>query len=58
MGRLPLPGFVVFGMAFGSMALLMTSGVRWGVNRKTRTSFNGQEYIEDSMAGERVARNR
>jgi hypothetical protein len=51
MKRLPLPGSVVMAFAFGSMALLMASGVRVGVNRKARTPFAGAAFIEDSKAG-------
>lgn len=52
MRRLPVPDFVVMAFVFGSLVLLMTSGVRWGVNRKSRTSFAGAEFIEDSRTGE------
>jgi hypothetical protein len=51
MARGPFPEVVVLAMAFGSVVLLMSTGVRWGVNRKVRTSFNGAEFIEDSLAG-------
>lgn len=47
-----MPDFVVMAFVFGSLVLLMTSGVRWGVNRKSRTSFAGAEFIEDSRTGE------
>ncbi|KAI8470608.1 MAG: hypothetical protein J3K34DRAFT_251797 [Monoraphidium minutum] len=51
MRRLPLPEPVVMALALGSVVLLMTSGVRLGVNRKARTSYHGHEFIEDSLAG-------
>ncbi|GBF93193.1 hypothetical protein Rsub_05925 [Raphidocelis subcapitata] len=51
MARGPFPAFVVLSMAFGSVVLLMSTGVRWGVRRKVRTSFNGADYLEDSLAG-------
>lgn len=53
MRRLPIPEWMVMALAFGSVVLLMTTGVRLGVSRKTRTSFAGAEFIEDSKAGGR-----
>jgi len=53
MRKLPLPDFVVLALAFASVVLVMSTGVRWGVRRKARTSFAGAEFIEDSAAGER-----
>jgi hypothetical protein len=47
-----IPDVAVMTFALFSVALLMGTGVRTGVSRKTRTSFRGAEAIEDSKLGE------
>lgn len=53
MARLPIPDALVMALALGSVALVMSSGVRWGVGRKARTVFHGQAHMEDSVEGAR-----
>lgn len=49
--KLPIPDSFVRAFIFGSVALLVASGVRFQVQRKVRTSFSTNAYIEDSQAG-------
>jgi hypothetical protein len=51
MKRLPIPDSAVLALVVASVALVMSTGVRWGVSHKARTAHAGAEFIEDSLAG-------